>query len=311
MGASPAKGGERPEDFASALDFGPQRPAVVPENTVFSFESVSQPTHFLRHRDFEVWADPKGEKIKELHAFDASFTLIPGLFGCHHSLRAANFPLHYVRHRDSKVYMSEYDGSETLRGDATFEIRRAEFANGKAIYEVGGEDIERTVCFMSVNYFGKYLHVDKDSRVTLEKYSHPNRAAYCFRLTPGFALAFDPALGEPLVYDENLVFSEPLLVERQQQATPERLAARPPPPEPAGNVSDADEAFTPSFSLPRKDSISIEETARAMRGRGRGPTPEERIIAAHAGMAPPETPAKMPKTQAKVHIHPDEFEAVD
>lgn len=193
MGGLSSREAERLENFAAYLDFGPRLPLELPELTLYSLESISETSRFFRHRDFEMWVDKPPEPMKELYALDASFTVVPGLLGYGYSLRSANLPLHFVRHRDSKFCLSRYDGSQLLRADATFEVKQAD------LHDSSGSAKE--ACLMSVNFPGKYMRVDKDGRVILERYCHPARSSFAFRLVAALAGRFQDGLNKPLVID--------------------------------------------------------------------------------------------------------------
>jgi len=206
MGGVASRGLQCPEDFVD-LDLGPRLPLDLPENGVFSFEIAAHPGHYLRHRAFEVWVDPTNAAITEQDALDASFVVVPGLAGYAHSLRSANMPLHFVRHKDSRLCISRYDGSALLRADATFELRTEE--EGASTLNcgpsaTGSKSATGTVCvfFMSTNFKGKYLYVNNDHRVMLEKFDPLKKAAYQFNVHEGFALKFTDGLERPLVWDD-------------------------------------------------------------------------------------------------------------
>eukprot|EP00747_Dinoflagellata_sp_TGD_P223017 gnl/TRDRNA2_/TRDRNA2_94669_c0_seq1.p1 gnl/TRDRNA2_/TRDRNA2_94669_c0~~gnl/TRDRNA2_/TRDRNA2_94669_c0_seq1.p1 ORF type:complete len:274 (-),score=27.60 gnl/TRDRNA2_/TRDRNA2_94669_c0_seq1:241-975(-) len=184
MGASASKG-LRVEDFAVALDLGPQDPATITDHAVYSLESMLLPDHFVRHRDFELWVDPvslEGEKSNDFYAWDASFVVVPGLLGHGMSLRAAKLPFHYVRHDDSQVVMAKYDGSKSLRSDATFEARRV----SPNISTAGAEEAIAEICLASASCPGKYISVNLDGRLVLDKFRNFNDATHRFRLVPSF-----------------------------------------------------------------------------------------------------------------------------
>lgn len=210
MGGLASRGGEGLDDFLATVDVGPPQMAFLPEGSVYSLESASMPGHFVRHRSSELWVDRKGDEVSELYAFDASFVLVNGLVGRACSFRSTNFPLEFVRRRDSKMFIAEYDGSEDMRSDATFELRAAEVDMEAGAFESscsGARPDSGTsglmVCLMLAECPGKYLCVDKDNRLVVDTYDHLKRSAFSFRASPGFALKWSEDLGEPLLYEDS------------------------------------------------------------------------------------------------------------
>lgn len=186
MGAVP--GGASREDasnWVDCIDLGPQQEAKgYAVGSVFSLESTLLQNRFVRHRDFELWADER--QSSKLFQKDASFRLEAGLVGHGSSLRAGNLPVYYVRHKDSKLFIDEYDGDGLMRADASFELRQP----------AAKADV---VCVCSVNYPGKYLFCEEDGgRIVLATFVPCSPEPFYFRLVPGLALDHCPDFGAPL-----------------------------------------------------------------------------------------------------------------
>ncbi|CAE8627868.1 unnamed protein product [Polarella glacialis] len=124
------------------------------------------------------------------------------------SLRSLASPLEYVRAEASRgstlrLKTCEYDGSEALRSDASFQLRLSSPEEEKDPEEEnvsGGGKVRKLICVMLASKPGKYACVDKDGCAVVEKYQHLGRRAFQFRLHEGRRLS-DPLmqLGGPLL----------------------------------------------------------------------------------------------------------------
>lgn len=86
-----------------------------------SFESVNFPGHFLRHEGLRLKLARRSNK--QLFKEDATFCIVPGLFGNNNSVisfESLNFPGHYIRHRNFELWVEATDGRDIFRKDATF-----------------------------------------------------------------------------------------------------------------------------------------------------------------------------------------------
>ncbi|HHW00695.1 MAG TPA: alpha-L-arabinofuranosidase [Clostridiaceae bacterium] len=96
---------------------------IVPglaDSSCVSFESVNRPGYFLRHRDGQVWIDPKSDTA--LFKADATWRIKPGLADSSmYSFEAYNFPGQYMRHRDGLMWMTTIS-TDLDKNDATFKI---------------------------------------------------------------------------------------------------------------------------------------------------------------------------------------------
>lgn len=74
----------------------------------YSFESRNVPGTFLRHSQFQLYAN--GYDGSKLFREDATFCLQAGLNGKGNSIRSWNFPTHYFRHYYGKGYVARNGG---------------------------------------------------------------------------------------------------------------------------------------------------------------------------------------------------------
>jgi hypothetical protein len=132
--------------------------------SVFEFQSVNFPDHFIRHRDFlgELTREPVGETA------DFSFQLVERGHDQHGrrlvSLRSVNFPDRYLRHRDFRIRLEGPNGpaDQLFRADSTFFFE-------KGLADPGG------VSFRSTNFPDRYLR-HRDFHLWLEPRDSPNLA---------------------------------------------------------------------------------------------------------------------------------------
>jgi hypothetical protein len=132
--------------------------------SVFQFQSVNFPDHFIRHRDF------LGELTREVVGESADFSF--QLVNRGHdqqgrqlvSLRSVNFPDRYLRHRDFRIRLEGSAGpaDRLFRADSTF------------IYEKGLSG-GKGVSFRSTNFPDRYLR-HRDFHLWLEPRDSPNLA---------------------------------------------------------------------------------------------------------------------------------------
>ena len=113
-------------------------------NMAVSFESVNQPGHYIRHRNFV------GELTRvnrDLDRADATFILRPGLSGTPNavSFEAVNHPGHFLHHEGYRIKLSRDDGSTLFR------------QNGSFIVRPGLSGTPGTVSFEAVNFPGHFI----------------------------------------------------------------------------------------------------------------------------------------------------------
>jgi hypothetical protein len=109
----------------------------------YSLESNNYPGYFARHQNF------LGELTKVASALDfadATWMVVPGLAGSGVSLRSKNYPSYYLRHASWRLQISQSDGSQLFREDATFHLRAGNASSASA-----------WTSFESYNYPGYYV----------------------------------------------------------------------------------------------------------------------------------------------------------
>eukprot|EP00111_Clytia_hemisphaerica_P022288 TCONS_00065511-protein len=128
----------------------------------FSFESTTQPNHFLRHRNFLLFVDPF-ENIA-LYKNDACFKPVAGLADCNEvSFQSINYPDRFLRHQGYQMKLHQNDGSSLFKNDATFNIQTicqgSDHLQQKFAYEP-------TLSFPSKNYPNLAISYDTTSKVS-------------------------------------------------------------------------------------------------------------------------------------------------
>ena len=81
----------------------------------------SEPSRFMRHRNYEFWLDPNTDS-SDLYMKDSSMTVRVGLNGTPGSIsfESVNFPGFYLRHANYTCQLNKVDGSELFNLDASF-----------------------------------------------------------------------------------------------------------------------------------------------------------------------------------------------
>ncbi|HUN32776.1 MAG TPA: alpha-L-arabinofuranosidase B [Trebonia sp.] len=79
------------------------------ESDCVSLESYSEPGYYLRHYDFELYAEQNDGS--QQFAQDATFCVQPGNSGSNWSFESDNYPAKYVRHYDYVGYIASDGGS--------------------------------------------------------------------------------------------------------------------------------------------------------------------------------------------------------
>ena len=86
-----------------------------------SFRYCSDATKYLRHRGFNLYADPYDSTV--LFRKDATFTIREDIwFDGFDAFESVNFPKHFIRHQGYRLKISSYDGSELYKKDASFRV---------------------------------------------------------------------------------------------------------------------------------------------------------------------------------------------
>jgi len=90
-----------------------------------SFKSSNYPDRFLRHRNFEVWLDPKDGS--DLYNKDSTFIVRPANNGKagYVSFQSVNYPDRFIRHAGFLLWLHPSDGSALFKDDSSFLIEAA------------------------------------------------------------------------------------------------------------------------------------------------------------------------------------------
>ena len=91
-----------------------------------SFESATEPGHYLRHCGY--WLRCHANDRSDLFLKDASFVPRPALTGSqegHQSFESVNYPAHYICHRGYKLKIDRSEDSDLHRNDASFRVEGA------------------------------------------------------------------------------------------------------------------------------------------------------------------------------------------
>ena len=127
--------------------------ALLPEDSVglrgnsllgkrFRFKSKNYPTHYIRHRSYELWLDSyENNDAYQLHV---EYDIVPGLSGVGISFRSKNFPNYYIRHNKGLGFLHCYQNDQQYKEEASW-IPREGLAD------------PRGVSFESVRLPGLYL----------------------------------------------------------------------------------------------------------------------------------------------------------
>lgn len=87
--------------------------AGLADGSCVSFESANYPGHFLRHRDWHVWLDPRDGSA--LYAADATFCPVGGGLPGSVALRSKNYPDRYLSLHRSRLDVGRRGDSFTVR----------------------------------------------------------------------------------------------------------------------------------------------------------------------------------------------------
>jgi hypothetical protein len=141
--------------------------AVVPAaaaprlSRYYSLESFNYPGFFARHQN------SLGELTQvssQLDRDDATWLMVPGLAGAGVSLRSKNYPSYYLRHSGFRLQISQSDGSQLYREDATFYARRGNASSGPD-----------WISFESFNFPGRFIR-----HSSYHLWLHPNDGSQLF-----------------------------------------------------------------------------------------------------------------------------------
>ncbi|XP_057315557.1 uncharacterized protein LOC130656375 [Hydractinia symbiolongicarpus] len=86
-----------------------------------SFQSVTNPHAYLRHRGFLAFVDRNDNS--QLFRDDASFIIIMNkFFNGYAVFKSSNYPHRYLRHQGYRLKLHRYDGSHLFKLDASFKV---------------------------------------------------------------------------------------------------------------------------------------------------------------------------------------------
>ncbi|XP_057302590.1 uncharacterized protein LOC130636763 [Hydractinia symbiolongicarpus] len=92
-----------------------------------SFQSLSDPSAYLRHRGFLAYVDKNDNS--QLFKDDASFVIIMNkYFNGYAAFQSSNYPSRYLRHQGYRIKLHEDDGSLLFKNDASFKISKMRVA---------------------------------------------------------------------------------------------------------------------------------------------------------------------------------------
>ena len=118
----------------------------------YSFNAYNFQNRYIRHRNFQGYIEVPNDTLGKK---DATFRVRDGLANSNcTSFESVNFPGHFLRHQNWRIKLSENDGSELFRNDATFCQRPGVVGQGMS--------------FESFNYPSRYIR-HKNFELWLEK----------------------------------------------------------------------------------------------------------------------------------------------
>ena len=83
-----------------------------------SFRACYNATKYLRHSNFLLWEYPYGPLYKK----DATFTVRKNkFFPGTDAYESVNYPGYFIRHQSYRLKISNYDGTQLYKNDASFE----------------------------------------------------------------------------------------------------------------------------------------------------------------------------------------------
>ena len=87
-----------------------------------TFQSVSDPNAFLRHRGYLIYQDPFSDS--NLYRKDACFyprvnKFFPGTV----AFESVNFPNHFIRHQGYRVKISRFVNTDLFKKDSSFHVQ--------------------------------------------------------------------------------------------------------------------------------------------------------------------------------------------
>jgi GH43 family beta-xylosidase len=102
---------------APSGDTGADPLPAFPPLVISRFRTVSKPTSYIRHIDFQA-------RLDFVTNADAQFRVQPGLADAKAiSIESVNFPGFYLRHKGKIILLSADDGSQTFKADSTWWLR--------------------------------------------------------------------------------------------------------------------------------------------------------------------------------------------